>query len=140
MGYLLLGMATPWPRGKLTNFTRERWQNKRRRRGKNSILRARRTTLDVYRFRESGWNSPSVNFFTCSRVKGKREKRKDVRRRVILRKNRSLKLMASIIGSRFFFNFSSDRLVIKNGKYIFIEYLYHSFTREQFFIELYTFL
>lgn len=100
--------------------------------GKNSILRARRTTLDVYRFRESGWNSPSVNFFTCSRVKGKREKRKDVRRRVILRKNRSLKLMASIIGSRFFFNFSSDRLVIKNGKYIFIEYLYHSFTREQY--------
>lgn len=100
--------------------------------GKNSILRARRTTLDVYRFRESGWNSPSVNFFTCSRVKGKREKRKDVRRRVILRKNRSLKLMASIIGSRFFFNFSSDRLVIKNGKYIFIEYLNHSFTREQY--------
>lgn len=43
--------------------------------GKNSILRARRTTLDVYRFRESGWNSPSVNFFTCSRVKGKREKK-----------------------------------------------------------------
>lgn len=34
LGYLLLGMATPWPRGKLTNFTRERWQNKRRRRGK----------------------------------------------------------------------------------------------------------
>lgn len=68
-------MATPWPRGKLTNFTRERWQNKRRRRGKNSILRARRTTLDVYRFRESGWNSPSVNFFTCSRVKGKRGKK-----------------------------------------------------------------
>lgn len=34
LGYLLLGMATPWPRGKLTNFTREGWQNKRRRRGK----------------------------------------------------------------------------------------------------------
>lgn len=79
--------------------------------GKNSILRARRTTLDVYRFRESGWNSPSVNFFTCSRVKGKREKKER-------RKKKSY--------------FTKDRLVIKNGKYIFIEYLYHSFTREQY--------
>lgn len=130
MGYLLLGMATPWPRGKLTNFTRERWQNKRRRRGKNSILRARRTTLDVYRFRESGWNSPSEFFymFQSKREEGKKERRK---KKSYFTKE-SLKLMASIIGSRFFFNFSTDRLVIKNGKYIFIEYLYHSFTREQY--------
>lgn len=99
--------------------------------GKNSILRARRTTLDVYRFRESGWNSPSVNFFTCSRVKGKREKKERRKKKSYFTKE-SLKLMASIIGSRFFFNFSTDRLVIKNGKYIFIEYLYHSFTRDQY--------
>lgn len=126
---------------KTHEFHGERSQNEM---GKIWILRARRAILDVYRFRESAWNSPFErisNLYMFESKKGRRErerKKKKERRvckwRVILLERDSvgencswfLKLMASIIGLLTVIvsciNIHVHSLVIENGKYIFIEY------------------
>lgn len=78
-------MATPWPRGKLTNFTRERWQNKRRRRGKIRFYEREELPWTFIGFVKAvGIRLP--NFFTCSRVKGKREKKERRKKKIYFTK------------------------------------------------------
>lgn len=134
-------MATPWPHGKLTNFTerdhKTRWEKS-----------------GFYEREELSWTfigfvkalgihlSSEYRICTCSRVKREeereREEKKKERRvckwRVILLERDSvgencswfLKLMASIIGLLTVIvsciNIHVHSLVIENGKYIFIEY------------------
>lgn len=82
LGYLLLGMATPWPRGKLTNFTERDSQETRE--GKIRFYEREELPWTFIGFVKAvGIRLPWI--CTCSRVKGKKKKKiRKKRRRVIL--------------------------------------------------------